>query len=80
MPAQCPSCGFAHLPTERCGRDTESGLAWQPRQVIVARSAPLARPQPEPTPAKVPFDHVAWKKAYMKTYMRSYRARKKVET
>ena len=27
MPLKCVICGLAHLPSERCGADTEAGLA-----------------------------------------------------
>jgi hypothetical protein len=76
---KCVLCGLAHLPPERCGSDTEAGLAASAR--LDGARAALARVEAPAESAKRPgppgFDRNAYHKAYMKEYMRGWRARKR---
>ena len=89
---KCILCGAVHLPSERCGRDTEAGLAVSarlerakagearveaPRDLAGVASAPVTPVSP---PAKAGgFDRNAYHKSYMREYMRRRRAAAKIE-
>jgi hypothetical protein len=72
MGLKCVLCGCSHLPTERCGRDTEGGLGRGAisAPVSVARAGVEGRVMAVPTGR---FDRAA----YQRAYMRGWRARKK---
>jgi|HubBroStandDraft_6_1064221.scaffolds.fasta_scaffold16178_8 hypothetical protein len=83
MPLRCVFCGLAHLPSERCGSDTEAGLARSVFKAAVIQGQAFVQDGrvlrgEEVLAASSEAERARFDRAkYQREYMRGWRARKK---